>query len=112
MSEEQMNEAGMLPVQLACVRAAARGANVADIVAAIDAVKNTRQPVGRLVAFHTGDGSVGLPGDHATVDLDLSGYAADVAADIVERAKILLRPVFSDLWDARAIVVDGVDAAL
>lgn len=112
MSEKNMNEAGMLPVQLACVRAAARGGDVAQIVAAIDAVKNQRQTVGRLVAFHTGDGSVGLPGDHATVDLDLSGYAPDDAADIVERAKILLRPVFSDLWNTSAIVTDGVDVTL
>lgn len=55
--------------------------------------------------WHEGDGSVGLPGEQATVVVDVESYADEVRGDYIEQVRDMLRAGFSGLWDTRAQVM-------
>lgn len=55
--------------------------------------------------WHEGDGSVGLPGEQATVEVDVESYADEVRGDYLEQVRDMLRAGFSGLWDTRAQVM-------
>lgn len=55
--------------------------------------------------WHEGDGSVGLPGEQATVEVDVESYAEEVRGDYIEQVRDMLRAGFSGLWDTRALVM-------
>lgn len=52
-----------------------------------------------LHVWHDGDGSVGLPGDRATVELDLQGYDASDQREYVENLRSALKDAFGSVWD-------------
>lgn len=59
----------------------------------------------RFHVWHDGDGSVGLPGEQATVEIDVESYAEEVRGDYIEQVRDMLRAGFSKLWDARTQVM-------
>lgn len=60
--------------------------------------------------WHEGDGSVGLPGEQATVEVDVESYAEEVRGDYIEQVRDMLRAGFSRLWDTHAQVVAAKEA--
>lgn len=55
--------------------------------------------------WHDGDGSVGIPGEQATVEIDVESYAEEVRGDYIEQARDMLQRGFSGLWDTHAKVM-------
>lgn len=59
----------------------------------------------RFVVSHDGDSSVGLPGEVATVSVDVESYAEEVRGDYIEQVRDALRLAFGRLWDTQVSVM-------
>lgn len=55
----------------------------------------------KFFVWHNGDASVGLPGERATVEIDVESYADEVRGDYTEQARDALRKAFASLWDTQ-----------
>jgi hypothetical protein len=53
----------------------------------------------KFVIWHNGDASVGMPGERATLEIDVESYADEVRGDYTEQVRDALRVAFSGLWD-------------
>lgn len=98
---DSMSKEAAARVMAALVRAAACGADAADLIGAISC---TGAGWCRLVASHEGDSSVGIPGDTAVIQLDLRGYAEADKLQLIEEVKDVLALAFSSVWGHRARV--------
>lgn len=63
----------------------------------------------RFHVWHSGDGSVGIPGERATLEIDVESYAEEVRGDYTEQVRDMLRAGFSGLWDTRAHVMTDAE---
>jgi hypothetical protein len=65
----------------------------------------------KFFVSHCGDGSVGLPGESATVDIDVESYAVEIRDDYIDQVRDTLAGAFRRLWDmpVRVGVVGAVE---
>ncbi len=105
--KQVVEDRSVLEIHLCLMRAFSRGANPGDIQRAIDGVAMPHPH--QLVAFHVGDGSVGLPGDSAVIQFDLSSYSAEDAEQFLVDACPILKPAFAKVFDNGATVVRIAD---
>lgn len=65
----------------------------------------------KFFIWHIGDASVGLPGERATVEIDVESYDEEVRGDYTEQARDALRAAFRSLWDTEPVVMTEVEFA-
>lgn len=103
-------QAAILPIHLSIMRAGLRAVTGTQIVQAIDALNQPASASKRaLVVYTHGDQAAGVPGERATVEIDMAGYPEFVADEIEANARALLSTAFSQLWNAKAHVVTAVN---
>jgi len=61
----------------------------------------------RFIVSHAGDSCVGIPGEVATLDVDVESYAAEVQGDYAQQIRDGLAGLFGQIWGARVTVEIG-----
>lgn len=74
-------------------------------VALQDGVREVVSDRVTLYVWHDGDGSVGLPGDRSTVEIDLRSYEQADRRDYIEQVRESLKSSFGAIWDTRPKVM-------
>jgi len=59
----------------------------------------------KFYVSHEGAASLGVPGEIATVELDVESVPVDSQADYVEQVRTVLAAAFGVLWDTTVSVV-------
>ena len=52
-----------------------------------------------------GDPSVGIPGEHATLEVDVLGVTGDDRKDLIAHIRIEMQEAFKQIWDDGSVMV-------
>lgn len=61
----------------------------------------------RFIVSHAGDSSAGIPGEVASLDVDVESYAEEVRGDYAQQIRDGLAGLFGQIWGARVTVEIG-----